>query len=88
MAYHDALGATPGGGSLSFGILGRLQKAQHLGREQLGSGIHRDMSLPGHDDDPTVGQRFPHRLAGSFEGIGAVAAQEEKRRHVERFEAI
>ena len=35
--------------------LGR-EEAEDLGDEQLGPGVHRGVSLPGHDRDPGVGQ--------------------------------
>ena len=54
----------------------RLQEAQHLGREQVGGGVHCGVSLPRHDRDAAVRQSPPQRLAGRLERFAAVAALE------------
>jgi hypothetical protein len=54
----------------------RLQEAQHLGREQVGGGVHCGVSLPRHDRDAAVRQSPLQRLAGRLERFAAVAALE------------
>ena len=54
----------------------RLQEAQHLGREQVGGGVHCSVSLPRHDRDTAARQSPPQRLAGRPERFAAVAALE------------
>jgi hypothetical protein len=60
-------------------LLGALQEPENLAREEVGPGIHRYVSLPSHDNDTGVRQRFGHGLCGLLEDSRALAPNQQQR---------